>query len=208
MVPYIAPLFGREKIDDTQNLESHSFFYKLANRNYVRPELHRVLHEIADEYAKEHEGIKLVYLDACFPFFNEFPLLPHLSHNDGKKVDVSLIYEGPGKLFTNKKPSRSGYGVYVSPVNGEFDQAAFCRDKGYWQYGFPQYLSLGEINKEISFSERGTRNLVKIIVKQSEIGKLFIEPHLKARLNLTSPKVRFHGCQAVRHDDHIHFQLN
>ena len=29
----------------------------------------------------------------------------------------------------------------------------------------------------------------------------------KTRLLLTSDKIRFHGCQAVRHDDHIHVQL-
>jgi hypothetical protein len=31
---------------------------------------------------------------------------------------------------------------------------------------------------------------------------------LKARWNLTQyDKIRFHGCQAVRHDDHIHTQV-
>ncbi|MFT5619364.1 MAG: hypothetical protein ACI85I_002607, partial [Arenicella sp.] len=39
-------------------------------------------------------------------------------------------------------------------------------------------------------------------------GKVFIEPHLKTRLGLENySKIRFHGCQAVRHDDHIHVQL-
>ncbi|MEN8123116.1 MAG: hypothetical protein ABFS35_22450, partial [Bacteroidota bacterium] len=79
--------------------------------------------------------------------------------------------------------------------------------KGYWQYDFPKYLTFGKINKEISLSETATRDLMNEIVKQPEIGKIFIEPHLKNRLNLTSGKVRFHGCGAVRHDDHIHIQL-
>ena len=43
--------------------------------------------------------------------------------------------------------------------------------------------------------------------KNNYIEKVFIEPHLKTRLNLTSNKIRFHGCQAVRHDDHIHLQV-
>lgn len=55
--------------------------------------------------------------------------------------------------------------------------------------------------------EKGTKALAQLILKQKNVGKLFIEPHLKTRLNLTSKKVRFHGCKAVRHDDHIHFQL-
>ena len=45
------------------------------------------------------------------------------------------------------------------------------------------------------------------ILKQNEISKIFIEPHLKKRMNLKNPKIRFHGCRAVRHDDHIHLQI-
>jgi murein endopeptidase len=49
--------------------------------------------------------------------------------------------------------------------------------------------------------------LVEILASEKSIGKIFIEPHLKTRLKLTTPKIRFHGCRAVRHDDHIHVQL-
>jgi len=149
----------------------------------------------------------MIYLDANFPFIDKFPLLPHLSHNDGRKVDVSLIYEEPNGQLTNKKPSISGYGVYENPTAKEYDQNAVCKQRGNWQYDFPKYLTLGTINKDIEFSEKGTRELAILILRQNSTGKLFIEPHLKKRLNLTSGKVRFHGCQAVRHDDHIHFQL-
>jgi len=38
-------------------------------------------------------------------------------------------------------------------------------------------------------------------------GKIFIEPHLVKRLKLASNKIRFQGCRAVRHDDHLHVQL-
>ncbi len=35
-----------------------------------------------------------------------------------------------------------------------------------------------------------------------------IEPYLKKSLGLgTESKIRFQGCQAVRHDDHIHLEL-
>jgi hypothetical protein len=36
---------------------------------------------------------------------------------------------------------------------------------------------------------------------------MIVQPHLKSRLKLKSTKIRFHGCKAVRHDDHIHIQL-
>lgn len=207
IIPNVAPIFGREKIKESKLVQAHSFFYKLANRNYVRPELNKAIGKIAFEFENQNSGIKMIYLDANFPFIEKFPLLPHLSHNDGKKIDVSLIYENKNGQLTNKKPSISGYGVYENPTEIEYNQISVCKEKGYWQYDFPKYMTLGTINKEIEFSKKGTISLANLIVKQNEIGKLFIEPHLKKRLNLTSGKIRYHGCQAVRHDDHIHFQL-
>ncbi|RNC88517.1 MAG: hypothetical protein ED555_12825 [Allomuricauda sp.] len=207
IVPIVAPFFGREKIKESEVVKAHSFFYKLANRNYVRPELNKAIQRIATEFDRKNNGIQLVYLDANFPFIDKFPLLPHLSHNDGKKIDVSLVYKEKNGQLTNKKPSVSGYGAFENPTSSEYDQLAVCKKKGHWHYDFPKYLTFGNINKDIEFSIMGTRQLANLIVDQREIGKLFIEPHLKTRLNLTSGKVRFHGCQAVRHDDHIHFQL-
>ncbi len=207
IVPYVAPLFGREKIRETTFVQAHSFFYKLANRNYVRPQLNKAIGNIAAEFGQKNGPIRLVYLDASFPFWDRFPLLPHLSHNDGKKIDVTLIYEDSDGQPSNKKPSVSGYGVYEGPTPREYDQNAVCKQKGNWQYDFPKYLTLGTINKDLVFSEKGTRELALLILKQRVVGKMFIEPHLKKRLKLTSRKVRFHGCGAVRHDDHIHFQL-
>ncbi|MBT9190554.1 hypothetical protein [Zobellia russellii] len=207
IVPHSAPIFGREKIKESEFVEAHSFFYKLANRNYVRPELNKAIGIIASEFEQRNDGIKMIYLDANFPFIDKFPLLPHLSHNDGKKIDISLIYENQNGILTNKKPSISGYGAYEGPSEKEYNQIAVCKNKGNWQYDFPKYLTLGKINKDIKFSKKGTRDLSNLIVKQNQVGKLFIEPHLKQRLNLKNGKVRYHGCQAVRHDDHIHFQL-
>lgn len=207
MVPNIAPLFGREKIKETPFLQAHSFFYKLANRNYVKPELNKSLQKIATEFEFQNTGIKMVYLDANFPFIDRFPLLPHLSHNDGKKIDVSLVYENLEGQITNKKPTLSGYGAYENPKSHEYNQIAVCKKRGNWQYDFPKYMTFGTINNKIEFSETATRELVLLILKEQKIEKLFIEPHLKKRLNLMDQKVRFHGCQAVRHDDHIHFQL-
>ncbi len=207
IVPNIAPYFGRKKITESSIIQSHSFFYNLTNRNYVRPQLNKIIKNIAEELAAKHPGIKLIYLDANFPFYNKFPLLPHLSHNDGKKIDISLIYKDPTGKLTNNKPSFSGYGAYAAPTNSEYNQIKTCKNRGNWQYDFSKYLTFGTTNKDILFSKKATADLVKIIVKQREVGKLFIEPHLKNRMHLKSKKIRYHGCQAVRHDDHIHFQL-
>jgi len=207
LVPIIAPVFGREKIDNTDFIEPHTFFYTLMNRNYVSPELNELLRDISIELEKKHEGIKLVYLDANFPFIDKFPLLPHLSHNDGNKIDICFIYQDSKGKIVNNKRSVSGYGVFEAPNPSEFDQTSECKKKGYWQYDYPKYLTFGSINDEISFSEIGTKNLINLILRNKNVEKLFLEPHLVKRLNLNNSKIRFHGCRAVRHDDHIHLQI-
>lgn len=206
IVPNIAPFFDREKIKNTQNIQAHFFLTVLANRNYVKPQLNKTLQKIATELSKKHPTIKLVYLDANFPFINKFPLLPHISHNDGKKIDIAFIYTDGNKL-TNKKPSTSGYGFFENPKNNEFNQTEYCKNRNYWQYDYPKFLTFGSFNKNLQFPKNVNRFLLQLIYRQKEVEKIFIEPHLKKRLNLTNSKIRFHGCRAVRHDDHIHFQL-
>lgn len=204
VVPVLAPLFGRERVKNSDVLQPTNYLTVLLNRNYVKPELNVVLTSIAGSLKK---GVELRYLDANFPFIDGFPLLPHLSHNDGKKIDLSFVYVNEDGELTNLKPSRSGYGVFEVPLEGEFNQTTFCKDQGYWQYDFPKYLTLGTINEEISFSDFGTKQLMNSILKEQLIGKVFIEKHLKVRLGLQDERLRFQGCRAVRHDDHIHIQL-
>ena len=78
-------------------------------------ELHRVLIDISLQLQEHSPNIQLVYLDANFPFIDGFPLLPHLSHNDGKKIDLSFVYQDLDGNVTNDKPSNSGYGVFEYP---------------------------------------------------------------------------------------------
>ena len=105
------------------------------------------------------------------------------------------------------KKSRSGYGVFAKARSIEFNQTEFCLKKGYFQYDYPKYLTLGKINDDLLFSEKGTKQLLLSILRQENLSKLFIEPHLKNRMNLHDSRIRFHGCGSVRHDDHIHMQL-
>lgn len=208
IIPTIAPYFGREKIENNNLIQNHNFFTKLCNRNYVTSKLHDVLTDTSLRMNKTYPGIKLVYLDANFPFFDGFPLLPHLSHNDGKKIDISFIYSNSEGRVSNLKPSNSGYGVFENSNTGEINQSDFCNDNGYWQYDYPKYLTFGRTNKNIQLNQGATILLIQFIVESSYVQKVFIEPHLKTRFGLTSSKIRFHGCGAVRHDDHIHLQVN
>lgn len=207
MVPLVAPAFGREKIKTNDEIKVHMFLTSLTNRDYVVPEMNEVLVKVSHKFKQVHPGIEIHCLDANFPFWDGFPLLPHLSHNDGKKLDISLIYENKEGKVGNEKPSRSGYGVFEAPLSSEYDQITVCKEKGYWQYDFPKYLTLGTTQTALDFSKKATKDLLKIIVEESAIAKVFIEPHIRSRIGIKHPKLRYHGCQAVRHDDHIHIQL-
>jgi len=155
-----------------------------------------------------YPGTVVNYLDAGFPLFNGYPLTPHLSHNDGKKIDIALFYidKQSGKP-SNHTPSPIGYGVYEEPLSNEINQPFICQQNGNWQYGFLQNLVSQNKKSDFTFDEERTRSVCNYFTSDSSIEKIFIEPHLKTRLKLSSNKVRYHGCGAVRHDDHIHIQV-
>jgi hypothetical protein len=208
--PKIAKPFGRVPlpISEKSQLKPLNILTCFLNRNYVRPELRAATFEVAKQMNKKYPGITINYLDGNFPFLDKFPLIPHLSHNDGRKLDLSFCYiYSDTNLPSKTSPSFIGYGICEGPLPNEVNTAQFCTNKGYWQYSYLQtIIPQGNKSKFIFDAER-TADLVKLFVNQANIGKIFIEPHLKTRLNLESNKIRFHGCQAVRHDDHIHVQL-
>ncbi|KIT14546.1 hypothetical protein [Jannaschia aquimarina] len=49
--------------------------------------------------------------------------------------------------------------------------------------------------------------LAWLMARDPRVGKVFLHPHLVARLDAADPKIRFQGCRAARHDDNIHLQL-
>lgn len=203
IVPPIAQNFGREKLPVfNKDLRPRNYMYPLLFRNYVNTDLKLLLKKSANEL--KNKNIQITYLDANFPFYNGFPLLPHLSHNDGKKVDISFMYLDKSGSSTNKKPSVSGYGAYVKSVN---ITSTDCIEQGYWQYNFPRYLTFGTINN-LELDKAKTASLVNQLLASSRTKKIFIEPYLKKSLGFSNDnKVRFHGCKAVRHDDHIHLEI-
>ncbi len=205
LIPIIAPIFGREKVIHNPKICPTNYLTILLNRIYVRPSLNTLLLQTTRKL--ENTTIKIHYLDANFPFINKFPLLPHLSHNDGKKIDISLIYENKKGEISTKQKSISGYGIFEHPKQGEYNQIKRCIRKGYFQYDYPKYITFGSINSNLKFSKKGTKKLIQSILNSPLLGKLFIEPHLKNRLHLDDKRIRYHGCRAVRHDDHIHIQL-
>lgn len=210
IVPLIAKPLGRVPLPLTENnhLQPLNVMTVLLNRHYVKPELRDAAFTAAQQLHKQFPGTTMNYLDANFPFVDGFPLLPHLSHSDGKKLDLSFCYrDAHTGEATDACPSFIGYGICEEPLAGEVNTAAACEAKGNWQYNILRQLVPQGAKKDFTFDGERTRVLVNLFAAQPAIGKIFIEPHLQKRLNLAPGKIRFHGCQAVRHDDHVHVQL-
>jgi len=211
LVPLLAEPLGRVPLPifEKGHLKPATIWTCLLNRNYVRPTLKEVVIQVADDLYKQHTGTTINYLDANFPFIDKFPLLPHLSHNDGKKLDLSFQYDDAKTgVIESNVPSPIGYGVCEEPTKGEIDFPEVCSKKGFWQYNLLRNLLVSQKEKtKFVFNKERTKDMINYFVSQDRIGIIFLEPHLKARLKLTSGKIRFHGCHAVRHDDHLHIQL-
>jgi len=183
---------------------------KNENKNVVqrRPALRQASMEVAGDMNDRFPGTVVRYLDADFPFINKFPLVPHLSHNDGKKLDLAFYYIDKRTMQpSNKTPSCIGYGIGEEPRPNEINTATFCASQGNWQYTFLRNLIPQRNKLNFIFDSVRTKALVNFFASKEVIGKIFIEPHLKTRLKLQNDKIRFHGCQAVRHNDHLHVQL-
>lgn len=210
VVPILAKPFGRVPLPviGNKSVKPLNIMTCIFNRHYVQPELKISIENSARKMNQKFPGSITSYLDANFPFYNGFPLLPHLSHNDGKKIDLAFFYiDKTGKQVNHSAPSFIGYGVFEEPKSNEQQMPSICEEKGFWQYSF-----LGKVvpqwNKdEMIFDQQRTKYFIQLLLNEGSTSKIFIEPHLKSRMGINSNKVRFHGCRAVRHDDHIHLQM-
>ena len=134
-----------------------------------------------------------------FPFLSGFPLLPHLSHDDGKKADIALFYRNArGAYLPGRTRSPIGYFAFEQgPTECESRPMSLRWDLD----------ALQPIWADWTLDESRTRHALELLSSDPRIDRLFLEPHLKDRMDITSSKVRFQGCRAARHDDHIHIQV-
>lgn len=212
LIPPIAKTFGRVPLPISKKgmiIPNHRWTC-LLNRHYVKPKLYDLVMKSAIQYnAKEKTIRQLRYLDANFPFINGFPLLPHRSHDDGEKIDLAFLYlnNATGNHWA-KSVSFIGYGFCEAPKPREENMPALCQQQGYWQYSLLENIFGKASPYEAKFDAEATRRLIKNLSDHPHTKKIFIEPHLKQRLGFSyNEKVRFHGCAAVRHDDHIHLEM-
>lgn len=202
IVPLLARPFGRQSLPwfatSKLPLRPRSLIYPLTFRNYAKPELIEILKRNSVSFAKKNPGAKVDYLDACFPFPG-VPMLPHLSHKDGKKVDLCFVYKDRESGCPTRSPSAIGYWIYEQPRS--FDKS-YPANLLRWDMSWIQGL-----NRHRVLDEPKSRELIAQFSRESRIEKMFLEPHLQQRLGVGGGKVRFQSVRAARHDDHIHLQI-
>lgn len=211
IVPPLARSFGRVPLPvfGSATLKPQNLLFALFNRHYVRPELRDVLTTAATDMQQTYPGAIVRYMDACFPFIDGYPLEPHFSHRDGKKVDVAFFWrrKSDHTLYPGT-PSPIGYGACIMPLPGEYDYAGDCEGKGYWYISLDRTLSI-PFFRESDFvaDESMSATMVRLVAASPKVRRILLQPHLERRWGLGQiDKIRQQGCQAARHDDHMHVE--
>lgn len=201
-VQVVAPLTGRVALPCRgEVLRMQSPLYCALMRNFVTPDLRALAEDAAARVAKAHPGTVTLALDGSLPFVVGFPLLPHLSHDDGEKLDFALYYRDPeGTYAPGRTRSPLGYLAFESLDAPEDCPEVWLTMR--WSLRWVQGLF-----PPLALDEERTASLARALMDDPRTEKLFLEPPLAAKLGLSDPKLRFQGCRAARHDDHIHVQL-
>ncbi len=198
----LAPLQGRVPLPcHGETLQMQSPLYCVMLRHFVTPELAEVAHDIAADVAAAHPGTVTLALDGSFPFLDGMPLLPHLSHHDGRKLDFAFFYtDDAGKYLPGKTRSPIGYFAFELPGDPVCPPARLTLR---WQFAWLQPLW-----PDRPLNAARTETLLRATLSHPKLDRLFLEPPLAAQLGVQAhPKLRFQGCRAARHDDHIHMQI-
>lgn len=184
---------------DAGPLRPHTRGYCQLRRHYVRAAPRAALLEAAARLEARHPGTTVHFMEASWPIGRR-PMPPHLSHGDGRQVDLALFYVDLKGRPLAAAPTRSGYRAFEPPRKNSERRCtgATKRPPGVDAPDPPR-------DRRWRLDEARTAALVRLLAADPRVRRIFIEPHLKARLGLSQlSKVRFAGCRAARHDDHLH----
>lgn len=190
--------------DGSTPLEPVKDRYCRLDRHFVTPAARDALVAAAEAVAARYPGEVLRFMDASGrDGVKPFP--PHLSHGDGRQIDLGLYYtdrEGRPLADFPDTTRHGGYWPAEPPRPGE--QIA-CPEGRVGRAEKPDPPA----NRPWRLDEAKTRMLVEVLVADPRVRRILIEPHLERRLGLWGhPKLRFAGCQAARHDDHLHVDFH
>lgn len=208
IIPLIANVVDRVALPahNSDYIGPANYMTIVLGRNYVKNDLYKAVIEGAVDFGKKYPDTKITYLDAGFAVSSWIPMLPHSSHNTGKSLDFGFVYNDADGEVKSGSPSWTGYGVYAQDKLTNNQKKCFKENS---LYGFTKYVGLTIGKGEYVLDKRLTRDLIQSMHKQKKISKIFLEPYLKSSFGLKNyKKIKFHGCESVRHDDHFHVQID
>lgn len=186
--------------EETGALRPADPIYCEKARHYVTPTAREALLRAADRVARERPGAVVRYMEASWPR-GVRPMPPHRSHGDGRQIDLAIFYEDRTGRPLNLPPRSTrerlarGYGAYEPPYR-EADRV--CA-------GGPHSRPDPPADRGWRIDPARTQALMDALLAERGVRRIFLEPHLKRRLGYADDaRVRFAGCNAARHDDHLH----
>ena len=201
-----APVFGRERLpcftDAEVPLASASPVYCAMNRSYVTPQTRRMLEALARDMAHRHPGTVTLTLDGSFPF-TRMPLLPHLSHRDGRR-DLAFQYTDADGSYLSAA-TRSPLGYFAFEPSSEPETCPHHLVSLRWDLAWLQPLW-----PDLPLDRDRTVAMVRWLTGEGRshgVVRVVLEPHLVRSLGVADPMIRFQGCNAARHDDHLHVEV-
>lgn len=174
--------------------------YCERSRAWMTPAARAAMLDVARRFVAAHPGSRLVYMDASGPE-GHVPFWPHRTHGDGRELDLAVFFQDlQGRALPGPPaPYRFGYGAFEPPRPGDPNP---CKGGTHEREKDPPR------DRRWRLDEARTRDLTRLLADDPRVRRLFIEPHLKTRLGFgQTAKVRFAGCWAARHDDHIHVEF-
>jgi hypothetical protein len=185
----------------------------VLHRHYVSPALMMMLEAMAEDVSAKFPGTRTLLLDANFPFLDGFPMLPHLSHDDGHKADLAFYYaHRDGAYARGQIASPFGYWAFVDSGEQLVDFGPpLCPEDMWptlrWDMDWLQPL----MRRDLVLEESRNEALLEWVVTHGQehgLGKLLVEPRVSIGLGFEGYGIiAFQGCSAARHDDHMHVQL-
>lgn len=190
--------------DDSEPLAPLKPHYCRADRHFLTPSASDAMIDAARRLAERHPGAVLHFMDASGPDGVK-PFPPHLSHGDGRQIDVALLFEDLEGRPLSVPPDTSAHGGWwpaEPPRPGETPACPQGRTGAAEKPDPPA-------DRRWRMDETRTKALVEILIDDPRVRRILIEPHLERRFGLWDhPKLRFAGCQAARHDDHLHIDFH
>jgi hypothetical protein len=198
---FIVPsLSSRIRLSSTNiSLKPIHKAFHWCNRTYVTKDAYETLQKFEQLLKSSSPNTPVYYMDAGFPF-SFTPMFPHLSHGDGRKIDIALQWQDVRHHLLTSAPSPIGYFIYDGPKSFEPSPCSSYKKLSMrWNMTWLQ-----KYRKNFHHTHSHINSILIECFLKAGAKKILLEPHLKKRWGINHKRVKFQGCRAARHDDHMH----